>query len=66
LKELIERGVRLAIESGRPVVHVAQDTGLPSEALREVVRHAEVDQGLRDAPSSEEREEIKGAARGEL
>jgi transposase len=62
-KELIERGVRLAIESGRPVAHVAQDIGLPSETLRKAVRQAEADQGLRDAPSSAEREEIKALKR---
>src|SRR5579875_2953647 len=58
--ELIDRGVRLAIESGRPVAHVAKDIGLPSETLRKAVRRAEADRGLRpDLPSSEEREEIK-------
>ena len=29
-EELIERGVRLAIESGRPVAAVAQDLGVAS------------------------------------
>ena len=59
-EELIERGVRLVIESGRPVAHVAKDLGLPSETLRKRVRQAEADGGLRpDLPSSEEREEIK-------
>jgi transposase len=58
--ELIERGVRLALESGRPIAHVARDIGLPSETLRKRVRQAEADQGLRpDLPTSEEREEIK-------
>jgi transposase len=58
--ELIERGVRLALESGRPVAHVAADIGLPSETLRKAVRRAEADQGVRpDLPTSEEREEIK-------
>jgi transposase-like protein len=46
-KELIDRGVRLAIESGRPVAHVARDIGLPSETLRKAARRAEADQGLR-------------------
>ena len=32
--ELIERGVRLAIESGRPVRHVAADLGIHHETLR--------------------------------
>jgi transposase len=50
--------VRLAIESGRPVAHVANDLGLPS--LRKRVRQAEADGGLRaDLPTSEEREEIR-------
>jgi transposase len=57
---LIDRGVRLALESGRPIAHVARDIGLPPETLRKQVRQAEADQGLRpDLPSSEEREEIK-------
>ena len=59
-EELIQRGVRLALESGRPIAHVARDIGLPPETLRKRVRRAEADQGLRpDLPSSEEREEIK-------
>ena len=58
--ELIQRGVRLALESGRPIAHVARDIGLPPETLRKRVRQAEADQGLRPGlPSSEEREEIK-------
>ena len=58
--ELIQRGVRLALESGRPIAHVARDIGLPAETLRKRVRQAEADQGLRpDLPTSEEREEIK-------
>jgi len=32
-EELIARSVRLAIESGRPVAHVARDIGLPTETL---------------------------------
>ena len=62
-KELIERGVRLAIESGRPVAHVAADIGLPAETLRKAVRQAEADRGLRDALTSAEREEIKALRR---
>lgn len=59
-QELIDRGVRLAIESGRPVAHIAAELGLPVETLRKRVRQAEADQGLRpDMPSSEERAEIK-------
>jgi transposase len=59
-QELIERGVRLALESGRPVRHVADDLGIHHETLRRHVRQAEADGGLRpDLPTTEEREEIK-------
>jgi transposase len=58
--ELIAHGVRLALESGRPISHIAKDLGMHPEALRKRVRRAEADQGLRpDLPTSEEREEIK-------
>lgn len=58
--ELIERGVRLALESGRPVAHVAADLGVGAETLRKAVRQAEADRGQRsDILTSEEREEIK-------
>ena len=58
--ELIQRGVRLVLESGRPVRHVADDLGILHETLRRHVRQAEADGGLRpDLPTTEEREEIK-------
>ena len=61
---MIDRGVRLAIESGRPVSHIAAEIGLPSETLRKRVRQAEADEGLRpDLPSTAEREEIKALKR---
>ena len=63
-QELVDRGVRLALESGRPVAHVAAELGLPAETLRKQVRQAEADEGLRpDLPSSVEREEIKSLKR---
>jgi transposase len=59
-EELLARGVRLVLESGRPISHVARDIGLPPETLRKRVRQVEADEGLRpDLPSTEEREEIK-------
>ncbi|MGO9975163.1 MAG: transposase [Solirubrobacteraceae bacterium] len=59
-EELLERGVRLALESGRPVAHVAKDLGIGAEVLRKRVRQAEAGGGLRpDLPSTEEREESK-------
>lgn len=59
-RELVDRGVRLALESGRPIAHVAADLGLNAEVLRKRVRQAEADQGLRkDMLTSEGREEIR-------
>jgi transposase len=59
-EELLQRGVRLALESGRPISQVARDIGLPAETLRRRVRQVEADEGLRpELPTSEEREEIK-------
>ena len=58
--ELVRRGVRLALESGRPIAAVARDLGMHPETLRKRVRQAEADEGLRpDLPTSAEREEIR-------
>jgi transposase len=58
--ELLDRGARVVIESGRPIAHVARDLGVPPETLRRYLRRLEADEGLRpDLPTSEEREEIK-------
>jgi transposase len=58
--ELIQRGIRLALESERPIAHIAADLGIHSETLRKKVRKAEADSGARpDLPSTAEREEIR-------
>jgi transposase len=58
--ELLDRGARLVLESGRPIAHVAKDPGVPSETLRRWLRQAQADEGLRpDLPTAAEREEIK-------
>lgn len=58
--ELVQRGVRLAIESGRPITQVARDLGIGVETLRRHVRQAQADGGSRpDLLSTQEREEIK-------
>ena len=58
--ELIQRGVRLALESGRPITQVAADLGLGAETLRKRVRQAQADSGVRgDLLSTAEREEIR-------
>ena len=59
-EELLERGVRLVFESGRPIAHVAADLGIHPEALRKRVRQAEADSGRRaDLLTTQEREEIR-------
>jgi transposase len=58
--ELIQRGVRLALESERPIAHIAADLGIHPETLRKRVRQAEADSGARpDLTCSSEREELK-------
>jgi transposase len=58
--ELLDRGARVVIESGRPIAHVARDLGVPPETLCRHVRQLEADQGPRpDLPTAAEREEIK-------
>jgi transposase len=59
-EELIQRGVRIALESERPIAHIAADLGIGSETLRKRVRQAEADSGARPGLlSSSEREEIR-------
>jgi transposase len=58
--ELVQRGIRLALESERPIAHIAADLGMPPETLRKKVRQHEADSGARpDLPTSQEREEIR-------
>ena len=62
--ELIERGVRLVLESGRPISHVAGDLGISVEVLRRNVRKAKIDVEDRSGvlPSAE-RERMKSLER---
>ena len=58
-EELLNRGVRLVFESGRPIAQVARDLGIHPEALRKRVRQAEAEVGKHsDLLTSQEREEI--------
>jgi transposase len=58
--ELIQRGVRIALEGERPIAHIAHDLGIHPETLRKRVRQAEADSGKRtDLLSTQEREEIR-------
>jgi transposase-like protein len=47
-KELMDRGIRLALEGERPIAHIAQDLGIHPEALLERVRRVEIDAGRRE------------------
>jgi transposase len=59
-KELMDRGVRLAMESDRPIAEVARDLGVHPEALRERVRRAEADAGKwTDLLTIAERDELR-------
>ena len=59
-EELIQRGIRLALESDRPIAHIAADLGMHPETLCKKVRQHEADGGKRpDLPASAEREEIR-------
>jgi transposase len=58
--ELVQRGVRLALEGERPIALIARDLGMHPETLRKKVRQAEADSGRRtDLLSTQEREEIR-------
>ena len=50
----------MALESERPIAHIAADPKVHPETLRKKVRQAQADSGLRpDLPSTAEREEIR-------
>jgi transposase len=58
--EVMERGIRLVFESGRPIAQVARDLGVSEEALRRRVRRAEADAGKRtEMLTGQEHEEIR-------
>jgi transposase len=59
-QELRDRAVRLALDSDRPIAHIARDLGVHKEALRSWVRQAQADTGQRpEQLSTAEREELK-------
>ena len=41
-QELLERGTRLVLESGRPVAQVARDLGVPAESLRPEIGESDI------------------------
>jgi transposase len=62
--DLLDRGARVVVESGRPIAHVARDLGVSAETLRRYLRQLEAVEGLRAGlATSEEREQIKALRR---
>ena len=56
--------MRLVIESGSSIAHIAKDLGIHREALRQWVREAEADNGSRlDRVTSDEHERLKALER---
>ena len=63
--ELRERAVRLTIESGRPIAHVARDLGIHKDSLRGWVRQAQADAagGTPSTLTTDERERLNALER---
>ena len=57
--EFKAEAVRLVSSSERSVSALAKDLGIADQTLRNWVRHAEVDDGLREALTPSEREELR-------
>jgi transposase len=58
-KELMDRGIRLALEGERPIARIARDLGIEPESLRRRVWRAEIDAGKREGLTTNEREELR-------
>ena len=56
--EFRAEAVRLARQNGNTIRGVARDLGVSVEALRNWIRQADVDEGLREGLSTSEREEL--------
>src|SRR3989304_1399038 len=64
--EFRAEAVRLVRQSGKSVPQIARDLGVSDQSLRNWVRQADLDTGLRsDGLTTEEREELRRLRRGE-
>ncbi len=57
--EFKAEAVRLVASSDRSLSRLAKDLGVADQTLRNWVRHAEIDDGVRDALTPGEREELR-------
>ena len=56
--EFRRRAVELARERAKPVSEIARDLGISDSCLRSWMTKADIDDGRRDGPSSDERAEL--------
>jgi transposase len=57
--EFRAEAVRLVREGGVPITRVAADLGVTGESIRNWVKQAEIDEGVREGTTSDEREELR-------
>ena len=57
--EFRAEAVRLVREGGVPITRVATDLGVTGESIRSWVKQAEIDEGVREGTTSDEREELR-------